>query len=65
MKSQWVVLNSVIERDHDAMPDFPWYPSLFADDGSSLGSLNVSFATIEECRQFIKDHVLGAILEDE
>lgn len=63
MKSEWIVLNSVAERDEGANPEFPWYPSLNAPGFNVWLSFDIWFATEEECRQFIKEHILGAELE--
>lgn len=65
MASEWAVLNSVAERDEDANPDFPWYPYLFIPEISGGLGFSIWFATEEECRDFIKEHVLGATLEEQ
>ena len=66
MKSEWVVVNGVAEKEDDANPEFPWYPCLFVNDGGFVSTgLDIWFATEEECRDFIKDHILGATLEEE
>jgi hypothetical protein len=64
MPSEWIVLNSVQERDEGANPDFPWYPSLCAPGMHVWVSFDIWFDTEERCRDFIKEHVLGAELED-
>ncbi|MEU0952844.1 hypothetical protein ABZ353_10950 [Streptomyces niveus] len=65
MASEWIVLNSVQERDEGADPDYPWYPSINAPAWSVWLSLEIWFATEEECRDFIKENILGAPLEEE
>ena len=64
MASEWIILNSIAERDEGADLLTPWYPCLFVDGGLSV-SFEIWFATYEECHQFIKAHVLGATLEEE
>lgn len=61
--NEWAALNSVVERDLDAVASHPWYPYLFIP-GMSMGvSVNVYFATEAECWAFIRDEVLTAKAE--
>jgi hypothetical protein len=62
MAGKWAVLNGIAEGDEDAIPEFPWYPYLFI--GGCGFSMEVSFATEDECRSFIEEVVLGATLEE-
>ncbi|MFJ6010164.1 hypothetical protein ACIQHZ_31250 [Streptomyces halstedii] len=66
MKSEWLAINGVIENEDDANPEFPWYPCLFVENGfHTCAGLEIWFATEEECRQFIKDCIFVATLEEE